>query len=370
MKRLLAFMLAFMMTFTLLATAALAENEGDGQAETYAAQGANDGEPTPEAESAGSVTPEPTPTEAPAVTPTQTPVAATPTPEATPTPTATLDPVATPTATPVSTPKGEVRVTMGADLTARQRAAIYADFGIAEGSVTELSVTNAEERQYLEGLVPDKKIGSVALSCIYIEMLEEGKGLNVDLHNINYCTADMYRNALTTAGISDAKVIVSAPYPVSGTGALTGAYKAYEDITGTTLSQLAKSVGAEELVVTGELAEYIGSDDATAIINELKGMLDQTQGMSDQQVREEIATIAKAYNVTVTDGQIDQVLSLVRKLEGLDTEQLQEQLVSLAKTAQTVGKASETVSKVFESVTGFFASIGNFFAKLFGGNKA
>ncbi len=375
MKRLLAFMLAIMMTFTLLITVALAEEENSEQSATFAQEGAegNDSDTTATAEPTAEPTPEPTAepvaTATPVVTPTPEAVAPTASPETTPTPAATPETAATPTATPVSDPKGEIRVTMGADLTARQRAAIYADFGIAEGTVTELTVTNAEERQYLEGLVPDKKIGSVALSCIYIEMLEAGAGLNVNLHNINYCTADMYRNALTTAGITDANVIVSAPYPVSGTGALTGAYKAYEDITGTALSQLAKSVGAEELVVTGELAEYIGSDDATAIINELKGMLEQTQGMTDSQVKEETANIAKAYNVTVTDGQIDQVLSLVRKLEGLDSEQLQDQLASLARTAQTVGQASETVSKVFESVTGFFASIGNFFAKLFGGGN-
>ncbi len=365
MKRLLALMLAITMSVTALSATALAEGGESLQPEALAAETGTaepTAEPTTEPTTEPTATPEPTATATPTAQPT-----ASPTPEAAATPTLspTPDPAATPTPEPNKTP-GDIRVTMGADLTSRQRAAIYAYFGVEEGTVTELTVTNAEERTYLDGLVPNKKIGSVALSCIYIEMLENGAGLSVDLNNINYCTADMYRNALTTAGISDAKVVVSAPYPVSGTGALTGAYKAYEDMTGTALSQLAKSVGAEELVVTGELAEYIGSDDATAIINELKGMLDQTQDMSDEQVKEEIRNIAKTYNVTVTEGQISQVLSLVRKLEGLDPDQLQEKLVSIAKTAQNVGKASETLGKVYESVTGFFASIGKFFANLFG----
>ena len=262
---------------------------------------------------------------------------------------------------------GEARVTMGADLTDTQRAAIYAYFGVEQGSVPELTVTNAEERSCLNGLVPNSKIGSVALSCIYIQILPEGSGLDLSLNNINYCTGDMYRNALTTAGIADAKVMVSAPYPVSGTGALTGAYKAYEDITGASLSDLAKAVGAEELIVTGELAEYIGSEDATQIINQLKGMLDQTQSMSDSEVRTEIQKIADAYNVQITDAQLSQVLSLVRRLEGLDEAQLQDTLVGLANTAQGLSKAGETVSKVYESVKGFFGSVGTFFANLFGG---
>ena len=264
---------------------------------------------------------------------------------------------------------GQERVTMGADLTDRQRAAVYKDFGIEEGSVTELTVTNDEERSYLEGLVPDGKIGSVAISCIYIKTLPAGSGMTVEIHNINYCTEDMYINALTTAGIADAQVIVSAPFPVSGTGALTGAYKAYEDITGNSLSSLAKSVGAEELVVTGELAEYIGSDDATQMITELKGMLDKTQGMTDDQVRSEIKNLATMYNVSLTDAQIEQVLSLVRKLEGLDADQLQKQLVGIAKAAQTADKVGEVTSKVFDDVKGFFSAVGNFFTGVFGEKK-
>ncbi len=261
---------------------------------------------------------------------------------------------------------GEERVTMGADLTDRQREAVYADFGIEEGSVTELSVTNREERDYLEGLVPDGKIGSVALSCIYIKTLPAGSGLTIELHNINYCTEDMYINALTTAGISDARVIVSAPFPVSGTGALTGAYKAYEDITGNSLSSLAKAAGAEELVLTGELAEYIGSEDATQMISELKSMLDKTQGMTDNEVRAEIKNLAELYNVSLTSAQIEQVLSLVRKLEGLDANELQEQLVGIAKAAQTVNKVEEVTSRVFEDVKGFFSAVGSFFSGVFG----
>ena len=264
---------------------------------------------------------------------------------------------------------GEARVTIGADLTTAQIAAIYEDFGLTQGDVTELTVTNAEERSYLAGLVSEKKIGTVALSCLYIEIMPEGSGLEITLKNINYCTGDMYKNALATAGITDAKVMVTAPYPVSGTGALTGAYKAYEDITGTLLNETAKAVGAEELVVTGELAEFVGSEEAAGIIAELKTMLDQTAGMTDDEVRKEIEYIAEMYNVSLTSGQVTQILNLVRKLEGLDEEALQNRLTSLAKTAETAGKAANTVSRVYESVKNFFGSVGNFFCKLNGGQK-
>lgn len=75
---------------------------------------------------------------------------------------------------------------------------------------------------------------------MYITILDDGSGLNVSTKNINWCTEQMYKNALTTAGITDADVKVTAPFEVSGTAALTGIYKAYEDITGNSLSSLAK----------------------------------------------------------------------------------------------------------------------------------
>ena len=261
---------------------------------------------------------------------------------------------------------GEVRVTIGANLDEAQIAQIYKDFGIERGSVTEITVTNADERAYLEGIAPERKIGSVALSCIYIKTLEEGEGLKISTNHINWCTSEMYMNALITAGITDAEVKVSAPFDVSGTAALTGIYKAYEDITGTTLSEIAKTIGVEELVTTGELAEYIGSNEATQIVNELKKILDQTQNMTDDEVRAEIKGIAEAYNVSITDAQVDQLLKLCRSLEKLDVAQLQEKLVSLTKTLEGAKQVESKLSEFAAGVKNFFGKVANFFSRLFG----
>ncbi|MBR5292775.1 MAG: DUF1002 domain-containing protein [Clostridia bacterium] len=264
---------------------------------------------------------------------------------------------------------GEARAVIGANLDQEQVAAVYKDFGIERGSVEEIIVTNADEREYLEGLVDDKKIGSVALSCVYITLLEEGSGLSISTNNINWCTEQMYVNALTTAGITDAKVIVSAPFAVSGTAALTGVYKAYEDITGQSLSNLAKSVGAEELILTGQLAEYIGSEEAAALINELKGILDITETMSDSDVKNEIKKLAEQYNVQVTDAQIDQILKLCRQMEKLDVAELKEKLLSITQTVEKAvtakQKVNDTISTVTDKVTKFIGSVTGFLAELF-----
>lgn len=252
----------------------------------------------------------------------------------------------------------EARVVIGADNSEEQIADVYSSFGINRGDVTELQVTNSEERHYLEGLVPDQKIGDVALSCVYIQP-NDGGGIELEVNNINYVTEKMYMAALSTAGITDAKVKVSAYKPVSGTGALAGIYKAYEDMTGTVLSELAKDTAVEELVVTGELQEALG-DVSVDIINDLKGKLKETKNMTDDQIIELIRETADKYEVTLTDDQIQQILQLVKKFNELNLD---------PDTFLNLFQAKEGVENFFTSVGDFFKSIGDFFVNLFGGGN-
>ena len=132
----------------------------------------------------------------------------------------------------------------------------------------------------------------------------------------------MYISALATAGITDAKITVTAPFDVSGTAALTGVYKAYEDITGTKLDETAKAVSSQELATTAELAQAIGDYDSVEIVNELKLILNETKDMTDAELRAKIKEIAAEYDVTLTDDQMTQLVNLCRSLEKLDTNAL------------------------------------------------
>lgn len=260
---------------------------------------------------------------------------------------------------------GEARAVIGANLTEEQISAVYSNFGVKRGDVTELRVTNADERKYLEGYVEDSVIGTNSISCVYIEVLEAGEGLDVTTSNINWCTSQMYVSALATAGITDAKIIVAAPFEVSGTAALTGVYMAYEDITGETLDETAKLVSTQELTLTAELAEKIGSYDSVEIVNELKLLLGETKSMTDEQLRREIESIASDLGVSLTDTQISQLISLCRSLEKLNPEQLKEKVESVQNTIAKLGQAKETVSNFFEGVKNVWNSIVDFFKGLF-----
>ena len=262
------------------------------------------------------------------------------------------------------------RAVIGADLTDDQIAAVYNAFGIKRGDAIELRVTNGEERQWLQGYVDESLIGTRSISCVYVELLPEGSGMDVTTSNITWCTGEMYISALATAGITDARIIVASPFEVSGTAALTGVYKAYEDMTGKKLDDLAKLVSTQELTITGELANEIGSMDSTSIVNDLKLMLDETQKMTDDEIRAEIVEIAGRYTVSLTNTQIQQLIDLCRSLEGLDADSLKARVEEVQGTLQKVSDAKtkvvgfvETVKKVVTSVSSFFDKIKDIIAK-------
>lgn len=262
------------------------------------------------------------------------------------------------------------RVVIGADLDARQVEEIYAVFGIRRGDVVELSMTNAEERQYLEGFVDESLIGTRSISCVYMELLPEGSGISVSTSNVSWSTGEMLVSALATAGVTDADIKVAAPFEVSGTSALCGVYKAYEDMTGLKLDEMAKSAGTQELTVTGDLAEEIGSADSASIVNELKLMLSETRDMSDQELRSAIADIAERYHVRLTETQVGQLVSLCRTLEELEPDQLKKRVEDVQDTLQKMSEAKtkvvgfvQTLRNVIDSVADFFHTLSDLLNK-------
>ena len=256
------------------------------------------------------------------------------------------------------------RAVIGADLNPMQADMVYAAFGLRRGDVIELTVTNAEERRYLEGFVDSRVIGTRSISSVYVELLPPGSGMSVTTSNISWCTGDMYISALGTAGITDARIVVAAPFEVSGTAALAGVYKAYEDMTGMRLDDLAKLVSTQELTVTGDLAQQIGSMDSTSIVGDLKLMLNETKNMSDEEIIGVIDGLAGRYNVSLTDTQKRQLVSLCRSLEQLNPDQLKSRVEQVQGTIQKMSEAKSKVVSFAESVKEFMDTFSDFMDKV------
>ncbi len=163
-------------------------------------------------------------------------------------------------------------VTLGADLSNEQKEQMLKYFGVTRKEANVIEVNKEEEDKYLAGGVATRKqIGTKSISCAYVEPTDKG-GLNISTNNIYWVTESMIRNALITAGVENANVKVGAPpFNVSGTAALTGILKGFETSKGgKKIDEEKKKVANEEMVVTGNLGEKIGQDEAANLINEVK----------------------------------------------------------------------------------------------------
>ncbi len=261
---------------------------------------------------------------------------------------------------------GEKLAVVGADLTDEQLDAVYESFGVRRGDVPELKISSDEEKQLLSGLVDASVIGSKSVSCIYIELLDKGSGLDLRTHNITWCTKEMFLTALTTAGIADARVIVSAPYASAGTAGLAGIYKAWEALSGEKLDETAKTAGTQELAAAASLSEKIGSEEALQIIAELKKLVGSEPALDGEALTEKIGDIAADLNIRLPEGGSEELSALFATLKKLDPKELRGKAEAAAEMLQRIRSAKEKASGFVETVRRIFRSISTFFHTLFG----
>ena len=133
-------------------------------------------------------------------------------------------------------------VTLGANLSKEQRATMLKYFGVNENEVVIIEVNNQEERKYLQGVATEEQLGKKTFSCAYVEPTKAGSGINVKTANITWATSSMIASIMSTCGIENANVVAAAPFPVSGTGMMTGIMKAFEDATGEPLDETKKKL--------------------------------------------------------------------------------------------------------------------------------
>lgn len=250
-------------------------------------------------------------------------------------------------------------VTLGANLDQAQRQEMLELFGVTADEVPVLEVTNQEERDYLEGLVPDGQIGSRAISSVYVEILDEGDGIDVQTQNITFVTEQTYANALVTAGVTNADVFAAAPFPVSGTAALTGVFKAYEEATGEQIPEEAAQTATAELVETAETGDEVGDKEGVAELMKRAKEEVIRRGLDDPAaVREVVINISNELNLDLTDGQIDRLVQILIRIEGLDinVDQLQNQLRDFG---ERIGISGEEADGLWEQITTFFKDLWN-----------
>ena len=271
-------------------------------------------------------------------------------------------------------------IALGADLSAEQRATVLSLMDVTEADLANyqvVTITNDMEHQYLDAYMDASVIGSKSLSSVKITPAESGHGVLVTTKNINYCTTGMYRNALLTAGVSDADILVVGPTEISGTAALIGAIKGYEAMSGESVSDTTLDTAMNELITTGEIAmQDADSQDIEELIAFVKAKVAAGGLDSDDQIRSAIEEGEDKFGVTLTEDEINQIIAIMQKINqlGLDPNVLVSQAEDLyskfgkdfLKNLDTDAIAKEVAKS---AASGFFAKIGDaikgFFAGLF-----
>ncbi|MBQ6496532.1 MAG: DUF1002 domain-containing protein [Firmicutes bacterium] len=210
---------------------------------------------------------------------------------------------------------------LGADLSGEEKSTVLELLGVAdEEDYNVITVTNAEEHQYLDTFISSSEIGTRALSSILITE-NGGSDINVETQNINYCTTGMYKNALVTAGVQGADVKVAGPFEISGTAALVGAVKAYEQMTGETVSDEVLEGSLDELTTTGEIGEAIGDKEtAEAIIAKVKEEMANNPDMTDSELEEAVREAANEAGINLSNESIDKIVKMLSNLQELDID--------------------------------------------------
>ncbi len=264
-------------------------------------------------------------------------------------------------------------VSLGADLSEEQRATVLSLLGLTEADLanyTVMEITNEQEHQYLDAYLTADIIGDQAWSSAKITAQSAGSGISVTTENINYCTAEMYENALATAGVENAEIVVAGPVPISGTAALIGIMNAYADMNQTELDAENVDAATDELVTTSQLGDSLGDQEkASQLIAAIKEAVAENGVESEEDASELVDEAAEQMDITLTEEEKNQILSLIDKISelDLDVDQLKEQAQGIYEKLESmdINLNSEEVQGILGKISSLFSSIWNKLIELF-----
>lgn len=283
-----------------------------------------------------------------------------------------------------STATGNAYLALGSDLNQNQLATVLGLMGLSVADLANYNVvyvTNADEHQHLDKYIDPAVIGTRSLTSVLVKPAEKGHGVVVTTQNVNYCTTNMYRNALITAGVQDADIIVAAPTQISGTAGLIGALKAYEQMSGEPVSDKALDTALNEIVTTGEISDAVGSSEAEELISYVKAQIAANDLDTPEQIEAVIRQGMKDLNITLTEDEIKSTVDLMMKIKamGIDFGVLADQAGDIyAKYKDQIDNGTFNINDVkledlglgkviTKSVGNFFKEVGDSVKEFFGG---
>lgn len=232
-------------------------------------------------------------------------------------------------------------VTLGADLTDAQKQTMMKYFNVSSDQVQVMTITNEDEHKHLDNIAPQSQIGSRTLSCAYVKPTQSG-GIKVRTANLNWVTGNMIATTLSTSGVKNCEVVAACPMEVSGTGALTGIQMAYEKASGEKLDETKTKLANQEIVTTGELADKVGKNEATTVVNQSKMDVIQNGVQNADEIQNIVINVAEQNNISISQDDIDRIVSLLGQIAQQDYnyDDVKETLEQV--DANTTGQASSS----------------------------
>lgn len=255
------------------------------------------------------------------------------------------------------------------------------------GNYQTITVAGSDLVRYLNPSGDNFTTSSGVWSSAMIQKTSSGSGINVKIldyngkNNITTITANQYKNAALTAGITDANIYVTSAIPIDGSGALAGVYAAYAK-NGNALNQKQVNAAQDEMNtlsgITQDNKDKKGYSDAqlnNAVAGAKSEMAKQGQNISDSQIRDIVNNQININHLgnTINNNQKNQIVNLL--IEIRDSGAL--------KSSSFKGQASKLSSQIENSAKNIFNkfntpenrswlqqlwdSIVNFFSHMFGG---
>lgn len=273
-------------------------------------------------------------------------------------------------------------VTLGANLNSSQKQEMFKEFGVKPNDVKVITMNVNEIREQLGLPKISGEVKGNAYSSAFVKIEEKGYGIKVKTNNLTEVTPTMLNNALLTSGVTDADVIATAPFKVTGTSALAGVLQAFEKATGENIPVENKKVARQELSITNNLAKAknsegqdIGKDGASAIVNQAKEEVIKDKPKNDKEVGEIVNNITNNYNIELTPTQEQELVGLLANINslGLDYSNLKGELDSISNNIQEALKEngqelkeSGTLDRILNKILGVCTDIKNWFVAHFG----
>ena len=280
-------------------------------------------------------------------------------------------------------------VTLGTSLTDSQKDGTLKTLTapLNGGNYQTITVTGSDLVRYLNPSGDNFTTSSGVWSSAMIQKTSSGSGINVKIldyngrNNITTITANQYKNAALTAGITDANIYVTSAIPIDGSGALAGVYAAYAK-NGNALNQKQVNAAQDEMNtlsgITQDNKNKKGYSDAqlnNAVAGAKSEMAKQGQNISDSQIRDIVNNQININHLgnTINNNQKNQIINLLIEIRDSGALKSSDFKSQASKLSSQIENSAKNIFNKFNTpenrswLQQLWDSIVNFFSHMFGG---